>query len=99
MLDIITTEFQNLAEEYLLNNNEATNVSEKLQEQLDAKALKDMYAAKNHNIYARNMVEKLINTEVKKRKAITLPTDEEMAEELIDVLEDIYDEADLEPVS
>ena len=46
-----------------------------------------------------NMVEKLINTEVKKRKAITLPTDEEMAEELIDVLEDVYDEADLEPVS
>ncbi|MBQ9290346.1 MAG: hypothetical protein IJ210_09550 [Clostridia bacterium] len=95
MLDIITVEFQNLVEEYLLNNDEATNVSNELQKELDTNVLKDMYASRNQHTYARNIVEKLIQAEVKKRKTISTPSDEEMASSMVDILEDIYDEAGL----
>lgn len=95
MLDIITIEFQNLAEEYLLNNEEANQVSEILQQQLDANTLKNMFSAKNHHSYARNMVERHVKTVIEKREPIAIPTDEELADTMIDVLEDIYDESEL----
>ena len=96
MLDIITVEFQNLAEEYLLNNDEATHVSDALQKQLDGNTLKDMYASSNQHVFARSIVEKLILAEIKKRAAISVPSDQELASTMVTVLEQIYDEADLE---
>ena len=98
MLDIITVEFQNLAEEYLLNNNEANNVSIALQEQLTANELKNMFSASNQHEYARDMVENLIKDEIDKREDIVIPSDEILSETLVDVLEDIYDEADLDEI-
>lgn len=97
MLDIINMEFQNLAEEYLLNNEEAINVSTELETLLTEGELKTMFSSDDQHAYARQMIESLIKDEIKKRTPITVPADDTIAEEMINVLEDIYDEADLKP--
>ena len=95
MLDIIQMEFQNLAEEYLLNTDEAERVSTQLQSTLDAGKLKDMFASGNHHSYARGIIEPIVKAEVGKRERIVLPDEETITEGLVDTLEEIYDEMDM----
>ncbi len=95
MLDIIQMEFQNLAEEYLLNTDEAEHVSTSLQSKLNAGKLKDMFSSGNHHSYAREIIEPVIKAEIKKREMVVLPDDETITEGLIDTLEEIFDEMDL----
>ena len=91
MLDIITEEFQNLTEEYLLNQDEADQVSDQLQEVLDADVLKDMYSSNNRNSFARNKIEPLVTDVISKRETIVLPDEEAVTESLIETLEEIND--------
>lgn len=95
MLDIIQMEFQNLAEEYLLNTGEASHVSAELQSILDAGKLKDMFSSNNHHDFARGIIEPVIKNEIGKRAKVVLPDDEVITKGLIDTLEEIYDEMDL----
>ena len=93
MIDIISLEFESMAEEYLLNEEEANAVIEKLNTTIDANTLKDMYASSNREVYAREVILRSIFNEVSEnRTVIEIPTNEEYQEELIDVMEDIYDE-------
>lgn len=93
MIDIISHEFESMAEEYLLNEEEANAVIEKLNTSIDANTLKDMYASSNREVYAREVILRPIFNEVSEnRTVIEIPTNEEYQEELIDVMEDIYDE-------
>lgn len=92
MLDIIQMEFQNLAEEYLLNIDEAEHVSAELQSKLDLGKLKEMFASDNHHSYARDIIEPVIKTEVSKRTRIVLPDDKTITEGLVNTLEEIYDD-------
>ena len=93
MLDIITVEYQNLINEYLLNENEATAVSEYLSEELNANSgkLKDMFASEDRHTFAREMIEPAVREEISKRENIVLPDEEVIQEVLIDTLEEIYD--------
>lgn len=91
MLDVITFEFQNLAEEYMINNNEAEQVSEMLSNELTAGILKDMYASKDHNAFARKLIIPFIEDVISEREKIVIPDEEKIAEEMVNVLEEIYD--------
>ena len=91
MLDILNREFQNIAEEYLVNSEEAQAVANKLQEQISANTLKDMYASRDRHTFAKNIIEPIVKQEVRKRKKITLPSEDVIAEELIATLEEIND--------
>ena len=93
MIDILSEEFQEIADEYLLTQEEADKISESLSKALTGKTLKDMYASKNRQVFARNIIEPITKDVVKNRKVIIMPSEEEMADSLIEALNEIYDAA------
>ncbi|MGL4655741.1 MAG: hypothetical protein ACRCWM_07650 [Sarcina sp.] len=92
LVEIIEDEFKKIALEYMLNQKEAEKAIDRLRDKLDGKKLKDMFASNNKKVFARELVEKLIINEIKKRKRILIPTNEEMRVALVAVLEDISNE-------
>ena len=93
MIDIISLEFESMAEEYLLNEEEVGMAVEKLNQTIDANVLKDMFASSSREAYAREVILRPILNEIaENRTVIEIPTEEEYQEELIDVMEEIYDE-------
>ena len=93
MIDIISLEFESMAEEYLLNEEEVGKVIEKLNQSIDTNKLKDMFSSSNREVYAREVILRpIFNETTENRTVIELPTEDEYQEELIDVMEEIYDE-------
>lgn len=86
--------FKDLATDYLLSKNEVEKIVDILQIKLDGKTLKDMYASKDHNKFAKDILTSIIEVQISKRKRIIVPTIEEAKEATINVLEDIYDNSD-----
>ena len=91
MLTIVEDEFSQLAFDYLLNEEEAKTVIDKFKELDIPDILRDMYAANDKNSFARELFESNVLKIVKNRKQITLPTSEELIQELGEVLEEISD--------
>lgn len=94
MIAIIQETFVQLAEDYLLNKNEAENITDKLKEKLTGKLLKDMFSSSNRSTFAKNLLEPLIEDEVKLRKKIKIPSDAEFTIGLRRVLEKIVSDTD-----
>lgn len=93
MVKIIEKVFTQLAEDYLLNKNEAENIIDKLKDKLTGGFLKDMFASSNREVFAKNILEPLVEEEVKNRKVIKIPSDVEMSKGLRVVLEELSDQA------
>lgn len=91
MVEIIQKEFEKLAQDYLLNRNEAEKSVDRLGEVLNDKMLKDMFASSDREEYARKLLIPIIEKEVKKRKYIVKVSDRQMLQSLKEVLEDISD--------
>lgn len=89
MVKIIQDVFTDLASEYLLSNKEAEKSVDKLQDILDGKMLKNMYASKDKKQFARNLLTPIIERELLKREAIYNPTTEQMTNSIKTVLEEI----------
>lgn len=97
MLDIITEEYKRLGEEYLLNDSESGEVIELLNSAIDAEVLKNMFASSDRSLYASEIILRpVIETVTRNRVVIEIPTEQEFQETIIDVMEDIYDEEELE---
>lgn len=96
MVNIVENVFTQLAEDYLLNKEEAENIIDKLKDKLTGKLLKDMFASSNREKFANNMLEPLVEEEVKRRKVISIPSAIEMYNGLREVLEELADEAYLQ---
>ncbi|MDR0682313.1 MAG: hypothetical protein LBG15_10780 [Dysgonamonadaceae bacterium] len=92
MVKIIEREFQQTAEDFLLNQSEAEHIVDKLKEKLTGKTLKDMFESKNRKKFAHNLLVGSVENEVSKRQYIKLPSDLEMINGLREVLEEISDE-------
>jgi hypothetical protein len=97
MVRIIENVFQLLASDYLLNQKEAENVVDNLKNDLTGGTLKDMFASSNRENFAKKLLTPHIEKEIKKRKKIILPSDEEMQKCLRDVLEEIANEVEEDP--
>ncbi|MCI8799218.1 MAG: hypothetical protein HFH88_05305 [Lachnospiraceae bacterium] len=97
MVGIIQKEFEELAQDYLLNRKEAEKIVEELSRKLDGKMLKDMFASSHRKKFARQLLEPLIEKEIKKRKRIRAVSDKQMAKGLKEVLEEISDSIDRAP--
>ena len=97
MVAVLSEEFQVIAEEYLLTQEEADKISEGLSMELTGKVLKDMYASKNRSAFARGIIEPITKDVIKERKVIIMPSEEEMADSLIDTLNEIYDAEQVKP--
>lgn len=89
MMAIIEDNFLQLAQDYLVNEDEAAHIVDALQKELDGDNLKDMFESENQNQYAQKMIEPLVIAEVSKRKPITPPSEEEIRTELKDTLKDV----------
>ena len=93
MIKVIEEAFTQLAEDYLLTKQEAEKIVDKLKEKLTGKTLKDMFASSQRMKFARNLIEPVVEQEVKKRKKIKIPTDVDMSRGLRVVLEELSDQA------
>lgn len=96
MVKIVEKVFTQLAEDYLLNKKEAENIIDKLKDKLTGKLLKDMFASSGRERFANNILEPLVEEEVKKRKVIKVPSVIEMSNGLREVLEELSDEVCLQ---
>lgn len=94
MVRIIEKVFTQLAEEYLLSQQEAENIIDSMKEVLTASTLKDMFASSDRDKFAENFLTKHIEKEVRKRKKVKFPDDKDIYEALNTVLEDIADNID-----
>lgn len=94
MIQIMQKEFQKLSSEYLLNKVEAEKVVDKLQDKLDGKMLKEMFASSDRQAFARNLLRPLMEKVILKREYINLPTDAQMIETIRNVLEGVSDSAE-----
>ena len=94
MLKIVSEELQTIAEEYLVNSEEAEKIYAKLNDVIDAKKLKDMYAANDRKKFARYFLEPVVKDVISDRQEIVIPSDEMLAKQLVVTLEEI-EEMDL----
>lgn len=92
MVNIVEKVFKQLAEDYLLNKKEAENIIDRLKDRLTGKLLKDMFASKNRELFAKRILEPLVEEEAKKRKVIKVPSNIEMSKGLRVVLEELSDQ-------
>lgn len=83
MYEIIETEFQNLAFDYIVNEDEAKAIAKALSEKLIEDELKNMYSSEDRVKYANKLIEPLFEKEVAKRAKIEMPTEEEIRAELL----------------
>lgn len=91
MVRILQTVFETVANEYLLSQSEAEKCVDRLGERLNGRILKDMYASKNRNAFARDLIIPIVEACVASRDFIAMPSDDEMLNSLRELLEDIAD--------
>ncbi|MCB2292631.1 hypothetical protein LGK95_03650 [Clostridium algoriphilum] len=91
MVNIIEKVFTRISEDYLLNQKEAEAIIDNLKGDLTGSTLKDMFASSSRNEFAEKLLMNHVESEVKKRKIIRMPSKEDMQKELLSVLEDISD--------
>lgn len=96
MLTIISQEFEQLAQEYMLNEEEANAVVDALNQTIDGNMLKNMFASTQRELYASEII---LRPEIVKitdqRQVIEIPSMDVYQTELREVLEDIADEEEL----
>jgi len=89
MLEILEIEFQRLAEDYILSDEEANKVVDLLKDELTSKNLKDMYASQDKEAFADSLIEPLMEEEIKKREEMEAPSEEEIRAELKSTLKGV----------
>lgn len=92
MVSIIEGVFKQMATDYLLTFNEAETITDNLKERLDGKTLKDMFASDDRAKFAKNLLVDLVESEVKKRPKIVMPSKSKMQSTLRTVLEEMADD-------
>ena len=89
MIVIIENVFKDLAYDYLLNEEECKELADSLHDIIDSSLLKDMYAESDRAAFAYEFMEPIVDEIVTMRKVITLPTEEEQANKMITILENL----------
>ncbi|KOR29842.1 hypothetical protein TI03_01275 [Achromatium sp. WMS1] len=90
MLRIVERVFGEVAEDYLLTEDEAKEASEDFKNGYDIpRLLRDIYASNDRSDFARQKIETIVERIASKRKIITLPSDEEMIAKAGEVIEEL----------
>ena len=89
MFNIISEEFTVLCGDYLINEEEGTQIAEALKGELIGDVLKDMYASEDRTQFARNLMEPLFVAETSQRSPIVVPTEEELRYQMKQMLQGI----------
>ena len=98
LMKIIEKVLKEEAEEYLLTKNEGEKIVDSLTATLSGKFLRDMFASKDREEFARNALIPIIEKQVEKRKHIDMPNKSSIYDVTIELLEDIYDNIDSKEV-
>jgi hypothetical protein len=98
MMKVIQEVFLDTCEEYLLNQDEAEKVSDKLAAELNDKFLKDMHASTDRYAFAKALIEPFALEQAKNREHIGIPSEQLMEEgidlALLDIAERISGDGD-----
>lgn len=86
MFEILQSEFQTVAFNFLLNESETKKVADELSKKLDGSTLKDMFAADNRQNFAYNLISAIAESVVKSRPKILLPSTDQYIDGLKTVL-------------
>lgn len=89
MMELIQEAFLDICEEYLLNQDEAEKVSDKLARVLNDRALKKMHASSDRYEYAKDLIEPLAQEQAARRIKIEAPSEQLMEEGIDSALMDI----------
>lgn len=89
MYDIISSEFQILSKDYMINQEEADAIVDELKKQLDSGKLKDMYESENREEFADKFMEPIFEKAILQRETIHTPNEIETRTELLASLEGI----------
>lgn len=92
MIEIISSEYARLAEEYLLSAEEGERVSVLLQRKITGAFLKELFSSKNRELKAAELIEPMIAEEAANREIVPLPEIKTYSDALIMVLENIEEE-------
>ena len=90
MIRIIENRFSEIASEYFLNEEEVNQAVENLQALITAEMLKQMYQYRDHEAFARQLIEMSMDPVVQCRPYVELPSENLYSEYLTEVLEAIY---------
>ena len=99
MIRILETQFSEIASEYFLSEDEVNQSVDNLQQLITADMLKKMYQYRDHEAFARQLIETAIDPVVATRSYVELPSEEEYSEYLVDVLEAIYEDISEEAIA
>ena len=83
MYDIITKEFSKVSNNYLVSQSEADLITESLSNTLTSDKLKDMYESDDREKFANKLIVNLFENQMKKRKEISIPTEEQLRNQMI----------------
>lgn len=89
MLNIVETIFGEIAHDYLLNEAEAESVIDEFKKKDVPDFLRDMYASKDREAFARNEFEPVIINIAQNRNVITLPSNEQLMKKAARVIEEL----------
>ncbi len=89
MIRLIQAAFRDVSEEYLLSQDEAEKISDKLVAKINEKALKKRHSSKDRYWHARGIIEPLANEQVKIRPRIAAPSEDLMEASIDSVVMDI----------
>ena len=78
MFNIISEQFTILCGDYLVSEEEADRIVDALKGELVGDVLKEMYASEDRSLFARNLLEPLVEAEAAQRITIVTPTEEEI---------------------
>ena len=92
MIRIIEEQFPLIAEEYFLNEDEARQSVDNLLDLVTAEMLKQMYQYKDHEAFARQLIELAIDPVAAQRPYIDLPDEDTYSDYLTEALEAIYED-------
>ena len=82
MYAILTDVYKEGCVNYLLDEKEASDVVNKLSQELNTDKLKDMFSSENREEYAKNLLEPLFLGVTKQRPPIKVATEREVRDEM-----------------
>lgn len=89
MMEIISTKFQEMCNDYLIDEEEGNTLTIMLQKELTGDCLKDMFASDNREKFAEELMIPLFESVAKSRERIITPSESQMRNELKTSLKDV----------
>ena len=89
MFKILSEQFTIFSEEFLINTREAEFLVNKLQQKLEGETLKEMHASEDREKFANDLMNPMFEEQIKSRKHLKSPTEEDVRDNLKDQLKGI----------